>query len=133
MRRVLEPKTLPRMIWLDYALMLGVTVIYAVVAFTNLGATKSPQTCWRSTYANDQHEDVVLDLGESRQFNMLYMSGIHSVNSDFIVRVSQDGETWSEANWAEAWAANMATTASSGIICASPTMAAATAPTAQRH
>ena len=101
MRRVLEPKTLPRMIWLDYALMLGVTVIYAVVAFTNLGATKSPQTCWRSTYANDQHEDVVLDLGESRQFNMLYMSGIHSVNSDFIVRVSQDGETWSEANWAE--------------------------------
>lgn len=32
---------------------------------------------------------------------MLYMSGIHSVNSDFIVRVSQDGETWSEANWAE--------------------------------
>ncbi len=101
MRRVLEPKTLPRMIWLDYALMLGVTVIYAVAAFTNLGATKSPQTCWRSAYANDQHEDVVLDLGETRQFNMLYMSGIHSVNSDFIVRVSQDGETWSEANWAE--------------------------------
>ncbi len=101
LRRVMEHKPLPRMKWVDYALMLGVTAVYAAAAFTNLGSTKSPQTCWRSAYSDGQHEQVVLDLGESRTFNMLYMSGIHSVSSDFVVRVSEDGETWSEANWAE--------------------------------
>lgn len=101
LRRLTQPAHLPRLDKIDWLLMLLVTGIYAVAAFTNLGSTKSPQTCWRSSYVNDEHEQVVLDLGESRQFNMLYMSGIHSVNSEFIVRVSEDGENWSEINWAE--------------------------------
>lgn len=91
-------KPLPRMKALDWALMIGVTAIYAVVAFTNLGSTVSPQTMWRSSLKD---ETIVLDLGEERTMNMLYFGGIHQVDSDFIVQVSSDGEHWSDYHWAE--------------------------------
>ena len=83
---------------LDWLVMLGVTAVYAAVALTHLGATRSPQTWWRSTSAENT---VVLDLGETRAMNMLYLGGIHGSDSRFIVRVSDDGETWSGDYWAQ--------------------------------
>ena len=83
---------------LDWLLMLGVTAVYAVAALVNLGATKSPQTWWRSSQTK---ESVVLDLGESHAMNMLYLGGIHRQNVQFTVRTSDDLENWSEPNWAE--------------------------------
>ncbi len=89
---------LPKMKRLDYLLMLSVTVIYAAVAFTNLGSTVSPQTKWQSKTSD---ETIVLDLGQVRTMNMLYFGGIHQVDSDFYVQVSEDGINWSEGTWAE--------------------------------
>lgn len=90
-------KPLPKMMRADWLIMLSVTAVYAVVAFTNLGSTVSPQTRWQSS---TKDETIVLDLGEVRTMNMLYFGGIHQVDSDFFVQVSEDGINWSEGNWA---------------------------------
>ncbi|MBQ9299767.1 MAG: phospholipid carrier-dependent glycosyltransferase, partial [Clostridia bacterium] len=98
LQELLHPRPIAGMKGIDWLLMLGVTAVYAVAAFTNLGAVKSPQTWWRSESPQDS---VVLDLGESHAVNMLYLGGIHRQDQEFIVRVSEDGESWSEPYWAE--------------------------------
>lgn len=82
----------------DWILMSVITVLYAVIAFTNLGSTKAPQTYWRSTVSDNT---VILDLGEDKTFNILYYGGIHNIDSDFSVNVSSDGITWSVENGAD--------------------------------
>ena len=93
-----HPTALPRMKKLDWLVMLGVTAVYAVAAFTNLGSTTSPQTMWM---ASTRDETIVLDLGETRTMNMLYFGGIHNVDSDFYIQVSDDGMTWDDGFWAQ--------------------------------
>ncbi len=97
-RELRHPQPMQPMKRLDYLLMLGVTAVYAAAAFVNLGAVRSPQTWWRSKTAD---ETVVLDLGQQRNFNMLYLGGIHSGSHDFLVRTSDDGVNWSERHWAQ--------------------------------
>lgn len=75
----------------DYLLMTAITLVYSVVAFVNLGATKAPQTAWTSTLGG---ETVVFDLGDVRTFNMTYYGGI--CNSSFEVSFSEDNEVWTE-------------------------------------
>lgn len=82
---------------LDWALMLGVTIVYAVVALTNLGSFKAPQNPWKSTTYD---ETVTIDLGkEYDSFTMLYFAQVSY--DDFIVATSDDGEGWTEEYWAE--------------------------------
>ena len=98
----------------DWLLMLGVTALYAVLAFTNLGSVKSPQTAWISQqnileqtgedgskqYVR-QNEAVILDLGQERTFTMVFFNGIHWLSdeesAEFDVQVSTDGRGWSGA------------------------------------
>ena len=75
----------------DWAVMLSVTALYAVLALTNLGSTKAPQTAWVSS---DPDEQITIDLGEEKSFHMLYYMGIHWDDTDFTVEVSQDGIVW---------------------------------------
>ena len=90
--RLLSPEKNPRIDGRDCLIMLLVTLIYAVPALTNLGAVKAPQTAWVST-AEDT--EVVLDLGGSRRFNMLYYPGIEQRwESEFTVSVSDDMQQW---------------------------------------
>ena len=65
--------------------MAAVTAVYAIVAFTNLGTTKAPQTSWVSETAEDS---VTFDLGEIRRFRMTYYGGI--CNTNFTVSLSND-------------------------------------------
>lgn len=82
---------------LDWALMLSVTLVYAVVTLTTLGSTKAPQNPWKST---TRDEAVIIDLGEHYDdVNMLYFCQVSY--SDFSVAVSDDGENWSEEYWAQ--------------------------------
>lgn len=77
--------------WKDYAIMGAVTVLYGALAFTNLGSTVAPQTAWVSS---SSREHVVMDLGESQEFQVLYYAGVSYF--DFSISVSDDGENWSE-------------------------------------
>ncbi len=78
----------------DWVFMLSVTALYAVLAFSNLGSTKAPQTFYQFS---NQDEQVVFDLGKNYQdFRMLYYGGIHYQDSDFTVEVSNDGQTYKD-------------------------------------
>lgn len=78
----------------DYAIMLGLTAVYAAVAFYQLGATDAPQNGYASTAAN---ETVVLDLGERHEdFRIYYYGGIS--DTQFSFAVSDDGASFGEEN-----------------------------------
>lgn len=79
----------------DCLLMAAVSVVYACAAFINLGSTKAPQTYWQN---EDYEEQVVFDLGDVRTFRMTYYGGISSAS--FTVSLSNDGEHWTEENYA---------------------------------
>ncbi len=90
--RLLHPKDARLHVSTRDVLIMGLTfVVYCVVAFTNLGSTKAPQTAWVAASAEDQ---VVLELEENTTFSMLYYAGVSYNN--FTVSVSDDGETWSD-------------------------------------
>ena len=80
---------------IDALLMAAVTAVYAIVAFTNLGTTKAPQTSWVSEAAEDS---VTFDLGEIRRFRMTYYGGI--CNTNFTVSLSNDGLEWTTPYYA---------------------------------
>ena len=80
----------------DFLLMAAVTLLYAAVAFVNLGATQAPQTDWVSSQSG---ENIVLDLGDVHSFRMTYYGGI--CNSTFTVELSNDGEVWTQPCRAE--------------------------------
>ncbi len=80
----------------DWALMLGITAVYAVVGFWHLGATKAPQTGYASTQAG---EYAVFDLGEHREnFHIYYYGGISDTTFSFAT--SEDGESYTGENLA---------------------------------
>ena len=81
---------------MDYLLMAGLTAVYSVVAFTNLGVTKAPESGWTSSVAG---EAVVFDLGDVETFRMSYYGGI--CNSNFTVALSNDGENWTDEVYAK--------------------------------
>ncbi len=81
---------------LDYLLIAGVTVVYSVLAFTNLGSTKAPQTAWTSSAPG---ETVTIDLGTEQTFHMTYYGGVST--STFTVELSSDGVTWTEPHEAQ--------------------------------
>lgn len=75
----------------DWLIMLLTTALYAALAFTNLGSLKAPQNAWTS---DSPEEQVTIDLGEARDFRMLYYCGIHWYDDAFTVEISPDGESW---------------------------------------
>lgn len=80
----------------DALLIASVTLLYAVLAFVNLGDTQAPQTGWTSSQAG---ESVVFDLGETQTWQMTYYGGI--CNSTFTVELSDDGELWNAPRFAQ--------------------------------
>lgn len=81
----------------DYAIMGAVSVLYAALAFTNLGDMTGPQTVW---YASAEGEQVVFDLGQKTDYYFTYNVGC--CNTRFTVELSDDGENWTEPYYAMA-------------------------------
>lgn len=75
----------------DVWIMLAVSLIYAVFGFYRLGSTLAPQTSY--TFSN-AGESIVLDLGEERDFNVLYYGGVNYNTLRF--SASSDGRSWSQ-------------------------------------
>ena len=76
----------------DALIMLVLTLVYGVVGFWGLGATKAPQGGYTSTSAG---ETVVIDLGERHEdFHIYYYGGVSS--TAFSVATSDDGVTYTE-------------------------------------
>ena len=84
---------------IDAILMAVVTLVYAVVAFVNLGTTSAPQTTWISGSAD---ESIVFDLSSVERFRMTYYGNICSAyTTNFIVELSNDGEVWTAPQYAK--------------------------------
>ena len=81
---------------MDALLMAVITVAYSMLAFTNLGNTVSAQSYWESAAPKEQ---VVFDLGEEKTYRFTYFGGISPAR--FTVALSNDGESWTEENFAE--------------------------------
>ncbi len=58
----------------DWFIILAITLLYGALALFNLGSAVAPQNPWVSSDAQDE---VLVDLGESRSFNIVYYPGIH--------------------------------------------------------
>ena len=84
-------KVMPKFTKLDWAVMLGIMLVYGVVAICNLGSTEAPQT-ERNMHVNQ--DPVVLDLGENKKVEMLFMYLGHSGGARFTVDLSQDGTSY---------------------------------------
>jgi len=92
-QRLLHPQDVRLHLNFRDFLIMGITfIVYSVVAFTNLGSMKAPQTAWVSASGEDQ---IVFELEESTTFKLLYFAGVSYHN--FSVSVSEDGENWSDA------------------------------------
>ncbi len=76
----------------DIAIMLGITAVYAVIAFIGLGSTKAPQSGYASTA---EGETVVFDLGEMRTDFHIYYYGAIS-DTQFSFAASDDGVNYGE-------------------------------------
>ncbi|MBN1696022.1 MAG: phospholipid carrier-dependent glycosyltransferase [Spirochaetales bacterium] len=88
-----------RMTYKDIILAGSLTVIYAIIAFTNLGYCKAPQTYWQPS---TRGEFVVVDFGRTRTVNRIYyMSGLpgqHEPDKNrYEVEYSHDNRTWTHA------------------------------------
>lgn len=83
----------------DVLLMAGITLIYSVFAFYNLGSMNVPENGW---YVKEAGEEVVFDFGKKQELNQLYMypgwidrrEGDRKVQRNIEFEISDDGETW---------------------------------------
>ncbi len=73
----------------DRLCVLGITLVYAVVAFLGLGSTKAPQ----SFAQLDAGDSVTIDLGEVKSIGTLrYYCGL--ATGSYAIELSTDGSTW---------------------------------------
>lgn len=74
----------------DRLCVLGITAVYAVVAFVGLGSTDAPQSFYDFSAAG---ESVTLDLGEAKTIgNLRYYCGLGT--GSYTMDLSTDGSTW---------------------------------------
>ena len=74
----------------DIFLIIGVTLLYAAVAFYGLGTRIAPQSFWQAT---EQQPTVFIDLGEQKQITeVTYYTGLYP--GSYYFTVSSDGKTY---------------------------------------
>ena len=74
----------------DLLPLLIILAVYTIVAFTNLGSTKDPQSFY--TFEGD-NDSVVIDLGEQKEISsIMYYSGLYP--GDYDLYYSSNGSNW---------------------------------------
>lgn len=81
-----------RFTWKDYTIMLAITGIYAVVAYTNLGTTSAPENYW---YPENVQQYVIADLGQTQQVDEIYLNAARSGGS-VTLSYSDDKTQWTK-------------------------------------
>ncbi|MGN1059097.1 MAG: phospholipid carrier-dependent glycosyltransferase, partial [Clostridia bacterium] len=87
----------------DYWLMLGLTVFYALFGFYHLGSRAVPESGW---YVETAGESLVLDMGETQDVRQIYVytgwidrrKSDQEVCRNVQVACSADGESWTDAD-----------------------------------
>ena len=71
----------------DAALMTGITLAYALVAFWNLGNTRSPES-----FVNMENRSVTLELGQGSADSLMIFSGVGI--GQYTIEYAADGENY---------------------------------------
>jgi len=81
--------------WKDLALAGALTLVYAIVALTNLGSCEAPQTYWKPS---SRGENVIVDFGQEKEVRRIYyfqgLPGGHGPDAKYEVDYSDDKENW---------------------------------------
>ncbi len=97
--KAIAPPESRRMSGLDWALMMGITLVYGIAAFWNLGGTVLPTTNWTP----EEGQSVVLESDRTCHI-IYYLPGLEPDSSHYRSRVgssmriesSEDGVTWED-------------------------------------
>ncbi len=80
----------PSMTKRDWLLCGGLMVVYACIAFYNLGDKAAPESGWRP----GQGQDAIIDFGQVTPVtHMTFMTG-EAIGDTFALSISPDGENW---------------------------------------
>lgn len=91
-----RPARQEKMVRLDYLILGGIVLIYAVTAFVNLGDSKAPQTCYKPAQAGDT---FTITLEQTETITEIdYYCGIGDVdgNPGITFSYSTDGNAWTQ-------------------------------------
>lgn len=88
----------------DWCILLSIIVLYSIFAFYDLGDRKAPETSWTAT---EKNREIVLDLGESKDVDMIYTFLGVKENRRFKLQMSNDGSTYDD----------IGTVRASGVFC----------------
>ncbi len=93
-----KPLKTEKLVRADFIIMAAIMVIYGIVAYTNLGSLKNPQTFYKPDGAN---EEVVIDFGSVQNIDTVtYYLGICDVGvkPGMELYSSNDGVNWTDMN-----------------------------------
>ena len=77
----------------DWMYVLGITVVYGVVALLNLGTTHAPQTVWEADRAG---ETVTVDFGDVRHIEKVYVYGNIQSGGTLLIEGGGAGATYEQ-------------------------------------
>ncbi len=72
----------------DWGLLIGIVVLYSAIALFYLGNQSAPETSWS---AEEDSNEILLDLGSDQQIQMLHCFLGNYENRTFTLDVSEDG------------------------------------------
>ena len=85
--KIRTTRVMPKFTNADWAVLLGIVFFYGAIAIANLGSMNVPETEYKFT----QDQEIVLDLGDVKKVNTIFMYNGHYEGRRFQVDVSQDG------------------------------------------
>ncbi len=78
----------------DYIVLFAIMIVYSCFAFADLGKKSAPETSWESVQDGKQ---IVMDFGETKTINSMYVYNGNYEGRSYVVEVSNDGATYAPA------------------------------------
>ncbi len=77
----------------DMVYVLALTLVYGVVALTNLGSLKAPQTHWDTSQAGEQ---VIVDFGQTKRVTEYWVNGNIQTGGTLLITAGPYSETFEQ-------------------------------------
>lgn len=91
--KIIASDVMPKWVKWDWIIMLGITAIYACIAFYSLGDMKAPETLWHSETTGTE---INVDFGKEVTIGDMYCFLGSYENRKFELQYSSDGVNWTK-------------------------------------
>ena len=92
-KMIFTSETFAKMAKADWIIMASVTVIYAFIAFYNLGGVSAPETSM-SFVEQSESGEIVFDFGKETKITKIWDYLVNYNNPKYLIDYSADGEEW---------------------------------------